>query len=339
MHEIRFCHISEYKLLIEFIDKYWKKDHIFTKDKNLLDWQHLDKTHDRYNFVVAYNKITNEFDAILGFIPISQYDKSLVSNNELWLAIWKIKDSMSGKVSGIQLLFYLNNKLKPTTICSIGITEGVKEIYDAFKYKRDTLSHFYIVTDNYRSNISDITSTNDCTNTLGKYQIKEVFLIQDKFILEKILVSSQQYPIKSIEYIKNRFLHHPTYKYHIYGIFFNDDIVSFFIARKIQINNGACLRIVDYYGDFIDENICYSFKALLKNIDAEYIDMVCHVPQVSAVIKMGFLEKDNQDIVPEYFEPFVQKNVTIDFAYKSKNDIFIFKGDSDQDRPSQKVGK
>ena len=41
-------------------------------------------------------------------------------------------------------------------------------------------------------------------------------------------------------------------------------------------------------------------------------------------------------IVPKYFEPFEKKNINLDFAYKvnSKSLYFIFKGDSDQDRPS-----
>lgn len=33
MHEIRFCKKDEYKLLQEFIKKYWKEDHIFVKSK------------------------------------------------------------------------------------------------------------------------------------------------------------------------------------------------------------------------------------------------------------------------------------------------------------------
>ena len=52
---------------------------------------------------------------------------------------------------------------------------------------------------------------------------------------------------------------------------------------------------------------------------------------------MGFLEKNNDhEVIPNYFEPFLKKNVSIEFAYKAKeNNYAIFKADSDQDRPNK----
>ena len=43
--------------------------------------------------------------------------------------------------------------------------------------------------------------------------------------------------------------------------------------------------------------------------------------------------KDDNFIVPTYFEPFVEKNIDIYFE-KSHKDLIIFKGDSDGDRPN-----
>ena len=53
--------------------------------------------------------------------------------------------------------------------------------------------------------------------------------------------------------------------------------------------------------------------------------------------KMGFelLDLDGETIVPNYFEPFEQRNVKIEIAYKTKGDNYVaFKADSDQDRPN-----
>ena len=55
-----------------------------------MKWQHGDFRKKIINFVVAFNKESKEFDAILGFIPTSQYDSS-IGNNDIWLAIWKVK--------------------------------------------------------------------------------------------------------------------------------------------------------------------------------------------------------------------------------------------------------
>lgn len=52
---------------------------------------------------------------------------------------------------------------------------------------------------------------------------------------------------------------------------------------------------------------------------------------------MGFelLDLDGETIVPNYFEPFEQRNVKIEIAYKTKGDNYVaFKADSDQDRPN-----
>ena len=53
--------------------------------------------------------------------------------------------------------------------------------------------------------------------------------------------------------------------------------------------------------------------------------------------KMGFdlLDLDGEIIIPNYFEPFEQRNVRIEVAYKTKNNNYVaFKADSDQDRPN-----
>jgi hypothetical protein len=43
---------------------------------------------------------------------------------------------------------------------------------------------------------------------------------------------------------------------------------------------------------------------------------------------------DGNLIIPNYFEPFEQKNVKIELAYKADFPYVAFKGDSDQDRPN-----
>jgi len=339
IHEIRFCHQKEQSLLLDFIDRYWKKGHIFTKDTNLLDWQHLDKENHRYNFVVAYNQKTNEFDAILGFIPTSQYDDALKKYNQLWLAIWKIKESMLTKVSGLQLLFYLNSKLKPTTICSIGITDNVKNIYDALKYKRGVLSHFFIMVDDYMAKISTIKKRDISIDTPNEYLIREVTFDKHKYDFDTILSKTENSIAKTSTYIKNKFVNHPSYEYLLFGIFLKNKMISFFIVRKIDVDENSCLRIVDYFGDFINVSMYKEFQRLLLQKSSEYIDLLCHLPDTSLLKKMGFVEKMSEDIIPEYFEPFEKKNVSIDFAYKSKKCIRIFKADSDQDRPSQTISR
>ena len=77
MHEIRFCQYDELNLLQDFLTKNWNKRHVLVSCKKLLQWQHYNTREKIINFVVAYNKNSKEFDAILGFIPTSQYDVNI----------------------------------------------------------------------------------------------------------------------------------------------------------------------------------------------------------------------------------------------------------------------
>ena len=52
---------------------------------------------------------------------------------------------------------------------------------------------------------------------------------------------------------------------------------------------------------------------------------------------MGFLKRTENDpnIIPNYFEPFEQKNVDIYFVSNVMENLHLYRGDGDQDRPSK----
>ena len=61
------------------------------------------------------------------------------------------------------------------------------------------------------------------------------------------------------------------------------------------------------------------------------------------MLKSGLVKNSfkNETIIPNYFEPFVKKNINLGWAIKT-NKVKItpmFKGDCDQDRPSLLRGK
>ena len=87
-YELRFCRVDEKEKLVEFLRQYWREDHIFVLRPDLLDWQHLDRKNNRYNYVVAEYRRSGEFHSILGFVPSSQYDDK-IEKMEVWPCIWK----------------------------------------------------------------------------------------------------------------------------------------------------------------------------------------------------------------------------------------------------------
>ena len=77
-------------------------------------------------------------------------------------------------------------------------------------------------------------------------------------------------------------------------------------------------------------------KNLLSETDgAEYIDFYCAGINEEDVYEAGFVEVNEEDgnIIPNYFEPFVQENIDIWVDSREYNSLFT-KADADQDRPN-----
>ena len=332
MHEIRFCQYDELILLQDFLAKHWSENHVFVSSSKLLRWQHFSTVEKTINFVVAYNNTSKEFDAILGFIPTSQYDFN-IKNRDIWLAIWKVKEEEASTGIGLKILLFLNSNYKASSIGVLGISEDAMKIYKAFRYKTGILKHFYIKNDsltNYHiASFNYVSNVNYSANP--NIDIKQ---ITDKEFLSANIFY-QYTPYKTKYYFINRYFNNSFYDYTFNALIIKNTIIGVFITRKILVDKFACLRIVDWIGGY-SKNLYNEFQKLLQKNDAEYIDFLCKVPNEDEISEMGFLEKNaDYAVIPNYFEPYLKKNTNIKFAYKSiENNYAIFKADSDQDRPN-----
>ena len=108
------------------------------------------------------------------------------------------------------------------------------------------------------------------------------------------------------------------------------------VYRKVSTTNGSCLRIVDIYGDLNFAPDCTSeWVGLLQKEQAEYVDCIQAGWPPVIFKNMGFRLKTETEMIPEYFEPLVKKNVAIRYAVKPGSSMnLFFKGDGDQDRPN-----
>jgi hypothetical protein len=330
MIEIRLCNLNEIDKLKEFISSNWKLDHILATHDELLSWQHFDTSTNKLNFVIGYDTLSEEILGILGFIPLSKFDILLSEKKDFWLAIWKVRSEAKGL--GIDLLNFLITTYNPMSIGAIGINQEVRKLYKALKFKTGRLAQYYFLnpsTDIYRI-VQVSINTSKKSYTKSVYKLNRLEIIDDHIEINHLFS-----PHKSLEYLRNRYVNHPIYNYQFYGIYFNDRIECIIIIRKIAINNAACLRIVDIYGDILNiGSIETEFVRLLNIENAEYIDCLNFgIPQ-DVFLNLGFLVPDD-NVIPNYFEPFEPVNKEIEFAYLSKTDNYIiYKGDSDQDRPN-----
>ena len=339
IYTIKKVPVNEVDKLVLFIDCHWKKDHALVKSRALLDFQHLNKEEGCYNFIVAENNETKEYDALVGFISTAQYDKKLIKNGDYWGAIWKFREDVTNcEISNAAFYIWKRIFKQPyfQSYAAIGISEVAKRIYEVSRIPIASLNQYYIANetvDNFKIGANLIKgNTNACSSHIS--HIKSIDINQ----IEEGDVKAVYKPIKSIEYIKNRYSKHPIYKYMFWGIF-SETLNAIFVIRKVQVKEACVLRVIDVLGDISKIGDIYDdIQRLLKENNAEYLDFMNYGLDEACFTRMGFQHLDlNQEeiIVPNYFEPFEKKNVKLEIAYKSKSDNYVaFKGDSDQDRPN-----
>jgi len=336
-----FC-LKSYKDKIQsFINNNWKKDHILSKSAALLDWQYMNKTCN-YNFVLALEN--NNIIGLLGFIPPSRYSNNL-SDNSIWLALWFIKKNISYPGLGIGMIAFLKKEKNLKKIYTIGLSEDSINIYKALKYNVGYLKHFVLVNSNIKK--FNILKLQD------RKIIKTHAILENDCLLEEInrkdflknnYFNSNNF-YKNKEYIVNKYLNHPFYKYKLFVIK-NQNNLCLFIAREVCVNKSFALRIIDCFGEHgLLSNVGDLIMKLLINENYEYIDFLQHGIDPAILKKAGFINVDdyNDIVIPNYFEPFEQSKKRVYFAFKNfdnnhdddddANELF-FKGDGDQDRPN-----
>lgn len=338
IYEIRYCKKEELPLLVSFIKNHWQTDHIFVKSTEMLNFQHFDSKLLRYNFIIGFNKTSNEIDGLVGIIPISHFDSNLDVYNNTWGGIWKVRtDVVNNEITTLgSKLFSIFEKFN--THGSIGMSKVAKILHGIKKYKIGKLNHFYILNNKINKfNIAIVPSTEKPIINFSKND----FTLQEIIDIEKLKFDNIKFiytPKKSILYLINRFSKHPIYKYNFFGVYNKENILqTILVTRIISMYNSRVIRIVDVYGSLdIIENLYLEFQKLLQSEMCEYIDILNYGIDDDVFKKIGFniLDLKGDIIIPNYFEPFLQENIEINCAHNSYDDYVIFKADADQDRPS-----
>ena len=327
-----------------FIKEHWKENHVFVYNKQLLNWQHLNTKNKHYNYYISRNDSLSGLDSLLGFIPQNQFDVAL-PKEQLFLAIWKKNDAVKDLGLGVALLKQLVKDIKPSFIGAIGLSKEVFRYYKAMKYEVGQMDLFVLISPfidrfliakinrNFRLPQS-IADSSSCD--LKELMEADLLKIGTNFIYEST-------PLKSTAFLINRYIRHPIYNYIFWGGSENGKLKCIIIVRKIELNHRCILRIVDIQGDIsFFSRLGTLFLKKLKIHEAEYLD--CYSVGVTSKLYLdaGFINRKQYSediIIPNYFEPFKQSNIEIDYAYINKDatkKVRLFRGDSDQDRPNIK---
>ena len=322
---------------MKFISEHWSPDHILAKDIKFMKWQHQEKKN-IYNFIIA--KENKKIIGCHGFISHSQFSKKLISNNTVWMVNWfAIKGTPN---PGLDLIFFPQNKLKFNRIGTIGCNKKAKILYKKMGFKVGNMNHYFIINPKINSFKIIDKPTNFNKISIKDSSDKKIKHLKGKLKL-KIFGSDidgliEKYG-KDEAYFQNRYISHPHYKYKIYLIYHSVNVMGFFVTRICKYKKRKALRIVDFFGHeeaLIGVNS--ALQRLIVEINAEYVDFYEYGIKESIMLRSGLTKNNfkNNITIPNYFEPFVKKNINLGWAIKSKNTkvIHMFKGDCDQDRPS-----
>lgn len=326
---IRFADYRDIPSIMRFIDSDWKKGHILAHDRELFEWQYVDRK--KVNMVLGLNT-KGEIQAVLGFITYGTDD-----NKDYCTSVWRAREGNS--FLGIKLLLFLLKEEPHRVMFSNGINVKTSGgIYKRLGIHIGKLKQWYRLQQHKDYRIANIE-----TREIPKIKLEnkfDLYLVSsfDEFVscVSPELFTRERIPFKGKEYINNRYFNHPSYKYEIYAVFDENQIAHSAIVFRLQRYNDTCvLRIVDFLGRLNDfYYLTQSIEDLAKFYNAEYIDIYEYGLDDSMLYDSGWLlVGSNENIIPNYFAPYVQSNIEINICMTDEN-IVLFKGDGDQDRPN-----
>jgi hypothetical protein len=317
----------------KFIKKNWNEKHILAKNVDLIKEFYGNKK--KLNFFIAKNN--NKIIGILGFVPSFKFSKHKNCKDcTIWIALLKTLDKYPGL--GIKLVLKLIKTFNNKYIAVNGINENVEKLYALLGFKIGILRHFYKTNEKINKfYLVKKNQKNKFNNNEKKLKNNKLIEINSSNI---DVLKDLKYDDKNKEYILNKYIKNRFYEYSVIANYSKKKILSVLVFRICNHKNNKSIRIVDFLGNFNKSEILINYlNKLMLKINAEYIDFYQTGISQNNIIKNQFIENlyNNQIVIPNYYEPFLKKNIKIKYAIlknKNVNKFKIFKADGDQERPN-----
>jgi hypothetical protein len=346
MYDIRLAQKSDTDAIVRYIDEHWRKDHIFVLSRELLNWQHLDTATDCLQFMIGVHKESQELHGLLGYIPLAQFDAAIEKERLIWMAIWSVRDVARGHRLGREILSTLEGVVNPDIISAVGASGMTLSMYEAKGYQVGRMCQHYIlnpdITDFKLALVGDSPRGRPAKATRAGHRHLEPASKQDILDHSGRCFEWAVAPQKTPRYLVNRYLRHPLYQYQISKIQDADQTVGLIVTRTCSHDSAYAIRIVDFVGPPQALHGLYDdWIGLLRESGAEYIDFYSAGIDENDILASGFTL--NREVagttIPSHFEPFIQKNVGMDFSINTPvgQPYRVVKGDNDCDRPNSLV--
>ena len=323
---IRFAKDSDIPAIMAFINEYWRRDHIMSRDRELFEFQH--KWGDEVSFVLSEND--NTITGVLGYIPYGRNDRDVT------LAIWKTNKT-GETMQGINILSFLQEHGSVHTVSAPGINPKTISIYKFLGLGTGKMKQWYRLRGETEYKIARVTDDTipQCAvpDNIAIDEMDSFLKARTDFGIEGCLLRERQL-IKSLDFVERRYFNHPTFSYLKYGLRRGEKKL-FVVLRVQQCNGSALLRVVDCIGDHeLFRYFTSKLDKLLEEYGCEYADCYEAGVEDGIFVEGGWkLVVESGNIMPDYFMPFEQRNIDIYYMSQIK-DVILFKGDGDMDRPN-----
>lgn len=331
IYDIRLAYLSEIPSIMQFIDEHWKKDHILARDRDFFEYEMV--VDNQVNVIIAKRKSDGRIDGLLGFLPCSKSEDKL----DAWGVIWKTIDG-AVPMLGMELKKRLMVERRIRTDVGVGANyeTSVPLLGRIFHYYVGKMKHYYCLADRDEYKIAQINKKipflPNKSNKIKWISIENKEQMENFFDFNSV---NNIIPFKDAWYYNKRFLEHPIYEYKLWGLENLKGDRAILTTRIQECNGTKATRIVDYIG--YQELFCDCGNLFLKFLEeSEYVDFYFDGFNEQYAIDVGMIKVEENDvnIIPDYFNPFEQRNVDIWVdSSDHQNVCMFFKADGDQDRP------
>lgn len=335
MIQIRQAKYNDIPLIMQFIDEHWKKGHIMGNDRTMFEFQHV--RNGEVFYIIAQDDEDKQIYGAMGYIPMMEQEWPCMST-----VMIRSLENPEKRMLGEEIARFFEKNMKCYNVFSVGVERRYAKAICSMGGIVKRLDHYYRLGRVKKFQIASIAH-------YEQIKIKQdgAVLIPletaDDFV-QKVDLNEiyKDYPRRSPAYIKHRYYEHPYFEYKIWGILYNREVKSAIVMREEEWMGARVLRIVDFFGR--DSDLSYvgkEFDRLLQIGEYEYIDFYCYGIEDKILENAGFTKRSETDsnIIPNYFDPFVQENVEIYFYTWFLQGIHVYRGFGDQDRPNHRINR
>lgn len=332
-YEFRLAGPDDIESIMAFYREEWSADHLLATDRDYFRYQHL--VDGRVNFMLGIERDSGEIHAAEGFI---QYSKPLC---DVGAVMWKVGSRCRTPMLGVSLV----QRLKEATACRVYLGPGanprtaVPLHRQALGHCVGRLDHYYMLGETAMQRIAQTAHRHTpqlsrLTDAVEMLPVDHFEDISDRFDFDRW---RDRKPFKDGWYVNHRYFANPIYSYRVFVLHPRGDLAgALLVTREVEHAAARILRIVDVIGDpTLVARVGKPLQSLLHDEGFEYVDLYCKGIDRHLLESAGFTWKDpaGPDVIPNFFEPFVQANVDIWYSL-SDDDTLLFKADGDQDRPN-----